>query len=174
MKIVVVGATALLLSLSGPPVWAEQRIDVSQVIDSTEAAKILAQPGKDPTPFSGDGDDGYYSKCNYYSVIRGRLLVIRLQIPGPNAIGTLKELQLIAATNESMKSVPDIGDTVQMCSSGGESGFISRALMLYVVKGNVFLTIGLGEFIDDVTALEKAKAVAQKNPGTSLRNDRRS
>jgi hypothetical protein len=34
--------------------------------------------------------------------------------------------------------------------------------MLYVVKGNALLTIGLGGFMDDAVALEKAKTVAQK------------
>ena len=34
--------------------------------------------------------------------------------------------------------------------------------MLYVVKGNAFLTVGLGGFVDDAIALEKAKTVAQK------------
>jgi len=34
--------------------------------------------------------------------------------------------------------------------------------MLYVAKGNAFLTIGLSGFSNDAVALEKAKAVAHK------------
>jgi hypothetical protein len=49
-----------------------------------------------------------------------------------------------------------------MLIATGDSGFASRVLMLYVVKGNAFLTIGLSGFADDAVALEKAKTIAQK------------
>jgi hypothetical protein len=35
-------------------------------------------------------------------------------------------------------------------------------IMLYVVKGNFFITIGIGGMAGEVAALEKAKQVAQK------------
>src|SRR4029077_13521543 len=117
---------------------------------------------RDPAPRSGEGADGYYSKCNYYSVRRGKSLVIRLQLPGPNAIDPAKELQLIAATNGSMEDVSGVGDSAKMSTSGGESGFASRVLMLYVAKGSAFLTIGVSGFGNDAIALERAKTVAQK------------
>ena len=47
-----------------------------------------------------------------------------------------------------------------MFIGGGENGFTARVLMLYVAKGNAFLTIGVGGFVDEAVALEKAKAVA--------------
>ena len=34
--------------------------------------------------------------------------------------------------------------------------------MLYVVKGNAFVTVGIGGISDEKVALEKAKAVARK------------
>src|SRR5262249_56846017 len=74
---------------------ADSRPDVSQIITKTEAAAILNEPVKDPTPRNGEGQDGYYSKCNYYTVNRGKSLIIRLQVPGPNAIGPQRELQLL-------------------------------------------------------------------------------
>ena len=141
---------------------ADSRPDVSQIIDKTEASTILDEPVKDPSPRSGDGTDGYYSKCNYYSVNRGKSLIIRLQLLGPNAIGPEKELELLVAANGAMEKVSGIGDAAQMFTSGSESGFASRVLMLYVAKGNAFLTIGLGGFVDDAVALGKAKTVAQK------------
>ena len=150
-----VGLTSLIVA-------ADSRPDVSQIVNKTEASAILGEAVKDPSPRSGDGTDGYYSKCNYYSVNRGKSLIIRLQLPGPNAIGPEKELQLLVAANGSMEKVSGIGDTAQMCTAGGDSGFASRVLMLYVAKGNAFLTIGLGGFADDAIALEKAKTVAQK------------
>ena len=141
---------------------ADSRQDVSQIITKTEAAAILNEPVKDPTPRNGEGQDGYYSKCNYYTVNRGKSLIIRLQVPGPNAIGPQRELQLLIAANGGMETVPGIGDAAQMFTAGRENGFASQVLMLYVVKGNAFLTIGLGGFVDDALALEKAKTVAQK------------
>ncbi len=157
-----IGAVFLAIGLTNMVVAADSRPDVSQIINKTEASAVLGEPVKDPSPRSGDGTDGYYSKCNYYSVSRGKSLIIRLQLPGPNAIGPQQELRLLAAANGAMEKVSGLGDVAQMSTSGGDSGFASRVLMLYVAKGNAFLTIGLGGFVDDAIALEKAKTVAQK------------
>lgn len=153
--VVVVGLTTHICA-------GDARPDVSQIITKTDAAEILAAAVREPTPRSGDGADGYYSKCNYYSIPRGKSLVIRLQLPGPNAIDPAKELQLMAAANGSMEDVSGIGDAAKMSTAGGESGFASRILMLYVAKSHAFLTIGVSGFSNDAVALEKAKAVAQK------------
>jgi hypothetical protein len=141
---------------------ADGRPDVAQIITKANAADILGEPVREPSPRSGEGGDGYYSKCNYYSVRRGKSLVIRLQLPGPNAIDPQRELQLIAAANGSMEDVSGLGDAAKMSTSGGESGFASRVLMLYVSKGNAFLTIGVSGFSNDAIAFEKARVVAQK------------
>ena len=157
-----IGVFFLGTSLTSLGLAADPRPDVSQIVDKNEAAAILGEPVKDSNPRSGDGTDGYYSKCNYYTVQRGKSLIIRLQLPGPNAIAPEKELQLLAGANGAMEKISGIGDTAQMFTGGGDSGFASRILMLYVVKGNAFLTIGIGGFVDDAIALEKAKTVAQK------------
>lgn len=150
------------VGLTTPIYAADARPDVAKIITKDDAAAILAAAVKDPSPRSGDGADGYYSKCNYYSIPRGKSLVIRLQLPGPNAIDPAKELQLMAAANGSMEEVSGIGDAAKMSTAGGESGFASRILMLYVVKGNAFLTVGVSGFSNDAVALEKAKTVVQK------------
>jgi hypothetical protein len=155
-------AFLIAAGLSTPTFAADPRIDVSQIIGKTEAAAVLGEPVKDPNPRNGDGADGYYSKCNYYSVRRGKSLVIRFQLPGPNAIPPQKELELLVAANGAMEKVTGIGDAAQMLISTGDRGFASRVLILYVAKGPAFLTIGLAGFADDAITLEKAKTVAQK------------
>ncbi len=150
------------LGLTNPVFAADNRPDVSQIVTKSDASDILGEAVKDPTPRSGEGADGYYSKCNYYSMRRGKSLVIRLQLPGPNAIAPGKELQLVAAANGSAENVSGVGDAAQMFTAGGETGFASRVLMLYVVKGGAFMTIGVSGFANDAVALEKAKTVAQK------------
>lgn len=157
-----IGVFVVGASLTNASVAAGARPDVARIITKEEAADILGEPVKDPTPRSGEGADGYYSKCNYYSVHHAKSLVIRLQLPGPNAIAPDKELQLIAAANGSTESVSGVGDAAQMSTAGGDSGFASRVLMLYVAKGGAFLTIGVSGFANDAVALEKAKTVAQK------------
>ena len=157
-----IGVLFLASGLTNTLMAADSRPDVGQIITKTEATAILGEPVKDPNPRSGDGSDGYYSKCNYYSANRGKSLIIRVQLPGRNAIGPQKELELLTAANGTMEKISGLGDAAQMTTSGGESGFASRTLMLYVAKGNAFLTIGLGGFVDDAVALEKAKTVAQK------------
>jgi hypothetical protein len=157
-----IGVFFLGAGLTNACLGAGARPDVAHIVTKADAADILGEPVKDPSPRSGEGADGYYSKCNYYSVRRGKSLVIRLQLPGPNAIAPDKELQLMAAANGSMENVSGVGDAAQMMTGGGESGFASRLLMLYVAKGSAFLTIGVSGFANDAVALEKAKAVAQK------------
>jgi hypothetical protein len=142
---------------------SDSRPDVSQIIDKPAAESILGELVKAPTPRNGDGADGYYSKCNYYSATRGgKSLIIRLHLSAADAMGPQKELQLIAASSGPMQTIVGLGDSALMFSGGGESGVASRLLMLYVVKGDAFITIGLGGFADDTIALEKAKTVAQK------------
>ena len=157
-----IGGLLIVACLTNSLPAANERIDVSQIITKGEAAAILEEPVKEPSARNGDGAEGYYSKCNYYSVNRGKSLVVRLQLPGPNAIGPQKELQLVAAANGASEKVTGVGDAAQMFAAGGESGFASRILLLYVAKGSAFMTIGVGGFVDDAVALEKAKAVAQK------------
>jgi hypothetical protein len=158
----ITGLLFLCVCLTSPALAVDNRPEVAQIITKSDAADILGEAVKDASPRNGEGADGYYSKCNYYSMRRGKSLVIRLQLPGPNAIAPDKELQLVAQANGSTESVAGVGDAAQMSTAGGESGFGSRVLMLYVVKGNAFLTIGVSGFANDAIALEKAKTVAQK------------
>jgi hypothetical protein len=141
---------------------ADQSIDVSHIIDKAGAESVLGETVKNPSPRSGEGKDGYYSKCNYYTENRRKSLILRVQIPASGAIEPLKELELIAASTGPMKPVDGIGDKAQMFSGGGNTATGARVLMLYVVKGNAFLTVGLGGFDDETVALDKAKAIAQK------------
>src|SRR5437667_5508985 len=104
-----IGALLLAIGLTNMVMAADSRPDVSQIINKTEASAILGEPVKDSSPRSGDGTDGYYSKCNYYSVSRGKSLIIRLQLPGPNAISPQKELELLAAANSTTENVSGLG-----------------------------------------------------------------
>jgi hypothetical protein len=156
------GVLLLSVSLTSILLAADSRPDVLQIVTKNDATAILGEPIKEPSARSGDGADGYYSKCNYYTVRRAKSLVVRLQLPGPNAIPPQTELDLIGAANGAMEKVTGVGDAAQMLVTTGDSGFASRVLMLYVVKGNAFLTIGLAGFADDAIALEKAKTIAQK------------
>jgi len=157
------GALAALVTLPAKfVVAADTRIDVSQIIDKAQAESILGEKVKDPSPRNAEGKDGYYSKCNYYSAIPGKSLVIRLLQSAPDAINPLKELELVAASGGAMTPVEGLGDKAQMSSGGGDSGLASHFLMLYIAKGNAFITVGISGMNDETVALEKAKSVAQK------------
>ena len=66
-----IGAVLVLGTAAGPLVAADSRPDVSQIITKEEASTVLGEPIKEPNPRNGDGTDGYYSKCNYYSIKPG-------------------------------------------------------------------------------------------------------
>jgi hypothetical protein len=159
-------ATALALvvpvCLTNSALATDARIDVSQIIPKPTAESILGEKVNDPTPRNAHGKDGYYSKCNYYSVSHRKSLVIRVYQPGGGAPGPEKQLELVAASSGPMKAVDGLGDKAEVFSGAGNTGASSRVLMLYIAKGNALVTIGLGGIDDDSVALAKAKEVANK------------
>lgn len=155
-------AILALLLVPSAIIAADPPIDVSRVIDKAAAESILGEKVKDPTPRNGQGKDGYYSKCNYYTESRAKSLVLRVHIPAPDTMDPTKELELVAASSGPMKPLDGIGDKAEIFSGGGENGMASRVLMLYVAKGNAFVTVGLGGFDDESAALDKARAIAQQ------------
>jgi hypothetical protein len=82
----ILGILFLSASLTNVALAAEVHTDVSQIIGQNDAAAILGEPVKEPSARSGESGDDYYSKCNYYTIQRGKSLVIRLQLAGPKAI----------------------------------------------------------------------------------------
>ena len=141
---------------------AGDRIDVGAIIDKATAESLLGEQVKDPAPRNGDSSDGYYSKCNYYGISRRKSLLVRVHIAADGAMDPEKQLELVSASNGSTKRVDGIGDRAEMFAGGGQPGIAPRLLMLYVAKGNAFFTIGLSGFDDEVSALEKARSIAQK------------
>jgi hypothetical protein len=156
-------ALAMSVCLTNSTLAADTRIDVSQMVTKTDAESILGEKVKDPTPRNAEGRDGYYSKCNYYGVSRQKSLVIRVYQQGDGAMGPQRELDLVAASATGpLKPVDGLGDKAEMFSGADDSGAASQVLMLYVAKGNLFITIGLGGIGDESVALAKAKEVANK------------
>jgi hypothetical protein len=153
---------AMTLGLTSSILAGDPRIDVSQIVSKADAESILDEKVRDPTPQNVEGKDGYYSKCNYYGVSRGKSLVVRVHQPTAGAIDPQKELELVAASSGPMKPIDGLGDKAQVFSETGDNGVVSRVFMLYVAKGNSFIAIGLGGISDESIALEKARSVAQK------------
>jgi hypothetical protein len=160
IKRLVFGFCAGIGLLIADCLWgADAKVIVSQIIDKDTAESILEGPVKVPSPRNIDGKDGYYSKCNYYNVSGGRTLIVRLYQPS-SGFDPNKELDQVAENTGSMRSISGLGDKARI-SRGTEGGLGSHVVMLYVVKGNSLLTVGLSG-LDDDAATEKAKSVAQK------------
>jgi hypothetical protein len=135
-------------------------IDVSQIIDKATGEAILEEPVKAPTPRNVEGKDGYYSKCNYYSSSGRKTLIVRVYQAGAG-FDPQKELEMVAENTGAMRAIPGLGEKARI-SSGTAGGLPSHVVMLYVIKGNTLITIGLGGFDDEAAAGEKTKSVAQK------------
>ena len=141
--------------------WAqEKRINVSEIINKTEAEAILEEPVKTPAPRNVEGNDGYYSKCNYYGAKSGKTLILRVYEAKPG-FDPQKELEMVAENTGAMRAISGLGDKARI-SSGTEGGLPPNVVILYVVKGSALITIGIGGLDDEAVAGEKAKAVAQK------------
>jgi hypothetical protein len=142
---------------------ADPRPDVSQIIDKAAAESILGESVSSPTPRNVDGSDGYYSKCNYYSTNGKKRLVLRIYRAAPG-FDPQKELEAVAENTGAMRAISGIGDKARM-SAGTEGGLPSQVVMLYVVKGNILVTVGISGFEDAGASADKVKDVAQKIVG---------
>ncbi len=140
--------------------FAQSKIDVASVIDRTVAESILEEAVKIPTPRNAEGTDGYYSKCNYYTVTPGKTLIMRVYQAG-EGFSPYKELEQVIENSGAMRALPGLGDKARLCA-GAESGLPAHVVMLYVIKRNALVTVGLSGVMDDVAAQEKVRNVAQK------------
>jgi hypothetical protein len=148
----------LTISLFG----AEKSIDVSEIVPKTEAEKILGESVRNPTPLNVNSKDGYYSKCNYYGTKSDRSLLLRVRQASEGSVDPLTEFDQIASSGGKMKMIEDLGDKAGMFNGAPENGLPPNVIMLYVVKGRSFITIGIGGIADEAAVLEKAKQAAQK------------
>jgi hypothetical protein len=138
---------------------AEAGIDLARIIDKETAESILEGPVKVPSPRNVQGNDGFYSKCNYYSATGMKTLLIRFY-QAADGFDASKQLDEVVQNNGSMRSISGLGDKARV-SQGTQSSLPSQVIMLYVVKNNALITIGIAG-LDDNVGEEKAKNVAQK------------
>src|ERR1019366_639182 len=157
-KIIVLAV--VLARMTSAMLAAENHIDVAAIINKADAESVLGVKVKEPMPGNFQGGDGYYSKCNYYSVTPGKTLLLRTY-QAAAGYDAQKELEMVTKNTTSVKPVSGLGDKA-LATSGTASGLPARVMILYVVKGNALVTVGLSGLEDDAAALDKAKTVAQK------------
>ena len=141
---------------------ASSPLDVSRIITKADAEKIIGEPVRDATPVNQNGADGYYSKCNYYSSKSLRSLLVRVRQASPGSMDPQKEFEQVAASGGAMKPVQGLGDKAGMFNGAPQNGLPPNVVMLYVVKGNAFITVGIGGMSDEAATLKKARGVAEK------------
>ena len=140
---------------------AETRIDLAMVITKADAQAALGEAVKDPQARTEEGADGHYSRCNYYSENPGRSLVLRIRLAAAGQLEPKRQLEEMSAGNDKFKPVTGLGDKAALFKEGPAKG-PGHALMLYVAKGNAFVTVGISGIADEKSALAKAKTVARK------------
>ena len=140
---------------------AENGIDLAAVITKADAQSVLGEPVKDAQARNEEGADGNYSRCNYYSANPGRSLTLRIRRTGPGQLEPKKQLEEMTAGNDKFKAVTGVGDKAALMKEGPAKG-PGHMLMLYVAKGNAFVTVGISGVDDEKGATEKAKTLAKK------------
>jgi hypothetical protein len=153
--------TAMVCAFASLLAAEEKRIDLVAIITKADAHAALGEAVKDPQSRNGDGADGYYSRCNYYSENPGKSLVLRVRQAAPGQLEPKKQFEEMSAANEKLKPISGLGDKAAAVTEGAEKG-PSHGLMLYVVKGDFFITIGISGVDDEKSATEKAKTLARK------------
>ena len=162
MRAWVFGAGLIVSLLAASVRAAEKPIDVSAIVPKSDAEKILGETVRNPTPLNVNGKDGHYSKCNYYSTKSVKSLLLRVREASQGSLDPQTELNQLTGNGVKFKTIDGLGDKAAMLSGVPENGLPQNVIMLYVVKGNSFVTIGVGGFSDEETALTKAKEVAEK------------
>ena len=163
-RTIAAGIGLAVAALLFPARAAENRIDLSAVITKADAQTVLGEAVKDPQGRNDDGADGYYSRCNYYSENPGRSLTLRVRQAGPGQLDPKKQLEEMSTGNDKFKAVTGLGDKAALAKEGPAKG-PGHVLMLYVAKGNAFITVGISGVDDEKSATEKAKALAKKIMG---------
>jgi hypothetical protein len=140
---------------------AENRLDLSSIITKADAQAALGEIVKDPQARSEEGADGYYSRCNYYSENPGRSLVLRVRQASAGQLEPKKQLEEMTAGNNKFKAITGLGDKAAMIKEGPDKG-PGHALLLYIAKGNTFITVAISGIDDEKSGTEKAKTLAKK------------
>src|ERR1700676_3600518 len=96
----------------------DAHFDVSHIIDKAAAEAILGETVKTPAPRNMEGQDGYYSKCTYYTGTPGKSLVLRVY-QSAAGFNPYKELEQLVESSGSMRAISGLGDKARM-SSGAE------------------------------------------------------
>jgi hypothetical protein len=140
---------------------ADSGIDLTTIITKQDAQNALGEAVKEPQARSEEGADGHYSRCNYYSENPGRSLGVRVRQASAGQLEPRKQLEEMTAGNTKFKAISGLGDKAVMSKEGPDKG-PSHALMLYVVKGNAFVTVAISGIDDEKAGTEKAKTLAKK------------
>ena len=156
------GVSVIVSLLTISLLAAEKPIDVSAIVPKSEAEKLLGEPVRNPTPLNVNGKDGYYSKCNYYSSKSVRSLLLRVRQASESSVDAQTEFNQVTGNGVKFKTIDGLGDKAAVLNGVPENGLPQNVIMLYVVKGQSFVTIGVAGMADEETALTKAKEVAEK------------
>lgn len=140
-----------------------KQVDVAAVVTKTDAEAALGEPVKEPQPRNGDGADGYYSRCNYYTERPGKSLVLRVHQATAGKLDAKKQFEMLSGGTGKIESISGLGDRAGYVKGNGQgSGADDKVMMVYVAKGNALITIGIAGLDDDMVALNKAKEIAKK------------
>ena len=158
--VVVVLATTAYLHAAAVPV---KQVDLAAVITKADAEAALGEPVKEPQPRNGDGADGYYSRCNYYSERPGKSLVLRVHQATEGKLDAKKQFEMLSGGSGKIESIRGLGDRAGYTKGIGQGlGGDDKVMMVYVAKGNALITIGIAGLDDEMAALNKAKEIAKK------------
>ena len=153
-------ATTASVHAAAAPV---KQVDLAAVITKADAEAALGEPVKEPQPRNGDGADGYYSRCNYYSERPGKSLVLRVHQSTEGKLDAKKQFEMLSGGSGKIESIRGLGDRAGYSKGIGQGfGGDDKVMMVYVAKGNALITIGIGGLDDEMAALNKAKEIAKK------------
>ena len=164
LPIIAASALSLVVSASVEGAAAPgKQVDVAAVITKADAEAALGEVVKEPQPRNGDGTDGYYSRCNYYSEKPGKSLVLRVHQAAAGKLDAKKQFEMLSGGNGKIESISGLVDRAGYIKGNGQaSGADEKVMMVYVAKGNALITIGIAGLDDEMMALNKAKEIAKK------------
>jgi hypothetical protein len=91
-----------------------------------------------------------------------RSLLLRVRQASEGSVDPQIEFNQVTGNGAKFQTIDGLGERAAMLNGVPENGLPPKVIMLYVVKGKSFVTIGVGGMADEEAALTKAKQIAEK------------
>ena len=141
--------------------FASDKLDLSTIITKSDAEAILGERVNDPKVSNKRDADGYDSSFQYYTEKMDKSLLFDVSHFAPEKMTAKQRFSVLGSAENKLEPIQGIGEKAAFIERGSGSD-ITHTTILYVLKGNAIVTVGMAGITDPNAALEQEKTIASK------------